>query len=96
MEGARPTSSLLFAEERELGLGFRELLKSFSLAFVDQLTSALSTFLRKFLFSSVRYVPKTKPVYTCCPQAVETRSEAFAAVWDVLLVVVAVLSAAAP
>jgi hypothetical protein len=44
MKSARPSSSLLFAEERELGLGFRELVKSFSLAFVDQLIERFEYF----------------------------------------------------
>ncbi|CAK9237302.1 unnamed protein product [Sphagnum troendelagicum] len=44
MKSARPTSSLLFAEERELGLGFRQLLKSFSLAFIDQLIERFKYF----------------------------------------------------
>ncbi|KAH8952381.1 hypothetical protein BDL97_09G081800 [Sphagnum fallax] len=44
MKSARPTSSLLFAEERELGLGFRQLLKSFSLAFIDQLIERFEYF----------------------------------------------------
>jgi hypothetical protein len=56
MESARPTSSLLFAEERELGLGFRELIKSFSLAFVDQLIQRFEYFPSQipFLFREVR------------------------------------------
>ncbi|CAK9883091.1 unnamed protein product [Sphagnum jensenii] len=44
MKSARPKSSLLFAEERELGLGFRQLLKSFSLAFIDQLIERFEYF----------------------------------------------------
>ncbi|CAM6005225.1 unnamed protein product [Sphagnum balticum] len=40
MKSARPTSSLLFAEERELGLGFRQLLKRF----VDQLIERFEYF----------------------------------------------------
>ncbi len=48
--------SLLFAEERELGLGFRELVKSFSLAFVDQLIECFECFPSQisFLFREVR------------------------------------------
>ncbi len=56
MKSARPSSSLLFAEERELGLGFRELVKSFSLAFVDQLIERFEYFPPQipFLFREVR------------------------------------------
>ncbi len=56
MKSARPTSSLLFAEERELGLGFRQLLKSFSLAFIDQLIERFEYFPSQipFLFREVR------------------------------------------
>jgi hypothetical protein len=56
MKSARPSSSLLFAEERELGLGFRELVKSFSLAFVDQLIERFEYFPSQipFLFREVR------------------------------------------
>jgi hypothetical protein len=51
MKSARPSSSLLFAEERELGLGFRELVKSFSLAFVDQLIERFEYFPSQNSFS---------------------------------------------
>jgi hypothetical protein len=56
MKSARPSSSLLFAEERELGLGFRELVKNFSLAFVDQLIERFEYFPSQipFLFREVR------------------------------------------
>jgi hypothetical protein len=52
MKSARPTSSLLFAEERELGLGFRQLLKRF----VDQLIERFEYFPSQipFLFREVR------------------------------------------